>query len=713
MGCSQSKATAGAVGGSSSGGASAAKSAAAAAKGDPSSLPAIQRLTGPGPELHRTILNNDGTAPTAVTWAKVCGMVHSNPSAASFVDPDTLQTPLHSAARQMTADAPPLDAIRSLIRAAPDTVTAKDKDGNIPLHYALMAPVAESSEGDAPEGATLAWKERAAVVAALVSAAYEDSVEYISRTDHKYGDSSIRCTALYHAISIIPDDFNPTPGPTVEFVRAVHEANPSMVTVANASDGDKPLTLLYRRFSRQFDQSEKFFAGDNSRPEVLGYRQKYKASAMNTWRVIQLLLRPLPPPVVKGETNAGPMEFKMVHAAVQMNCPADLLRYIIETKPNQVQETDPAGTGRLPLHCAAAAVPPKGAADDDDASSSSPAFPAYYSKFVIDELLYAHSDAAAVKDGDGKLPLCLAIESGKTWIGGGIKSLYDAYPDGIKEIDMDKYPSINEALSFSSQQGPTKMASEDGNGKGTTTSELKVVKKEEHYDAIMLVQKPDACLDDIVSAMWANEEDGGIQMLGCIAVAKRGQDAKEDVAENASAEVVTVSLTALSAIVNAMKNHPNEPAVQEKACQALNTLSASDGHREISFAASGAVASIVAAMQAHVSDPTVQKEACAALYNITRRVGADRATVIASVSGFTAIQNSLGAHPDDVRVQKEACRALELVTSYEDANLPQLPGLQAAPLLQQAAEKFPDECKEYADIILGRIAPNDGNDIED
>ncbi len=46
-----------------------------------------------------------------------------------------------------------------------------------------------------------------------------------------------------------------------------------MVSVGNASDGDKPLALLYRRFTRQFGLAEKFFSGDNPRPEVVEHHR--------------------------------------------------------------------------------------------------------------------------------------------------------------------------------------------------------------------------------------------------------------------------------------------------------------------------------------------------------------------------------------------------------------------------------------------------------
>ena len=108
----------------------------------------------------------------------------------------------------------------------------------------------------------------------------------------------------------LPDDFEPK-GPTYQYMVVCTEASPNMSGVGNQADGDKPLALLYRRFTRQFDISEKFFPGDNSRPEVVEHRRKYKAAAGNTWKIIEYLLRPEPP------RPNHPMQWRLLHRAVQ------------------------------------------------------------------------------------------------------------------------------------------------------------------------------------------------------------------------------------------------------------------------------------------------------------------------------------------------------------------------------------------------------------
>ena len=48
------------------------------------------------------------------------------------------------------------------------------------------------------------------------------------------------------------------------------------------------------------------------------------------------------------------------------------------------------------------------------------------------------------------------------------------------------------------------------NNDNSSISKKWISGKEEHYDAIMMVQNPRSDLGSVASAMWANEEDGGV-----------------------------------------------------------------------------------------------------------------------------------------------------------------------------------------------------------
>jgi len=672
----------------------------------------ITKISDPGRRLFTLLqMTLDQQKRDDMIWARIVKICDKHASAASYQHDNTLDTPLHLACRILTrfpydeqqtnvGDITPLDAIRLLIRCSADI--HPNRNGNIALHDIVrIAPAPLPGHDNSSPHLNLhdtttvppaAIKHQTQVVNLLIASDFESSLEYLQRADVVHDPDDGKGTPLYHATASLPDDFSSPPGPTVQFISSIHFPSPNMIAAKNGDNFDKPLALLYRRFSRQFDQSEKFFPGDNSSPAIMEYRQKYKTAAMNTWKIILCLLDPL------SDKQKSVSDFYMVHAAVRMDCPPDLLRYIIETRPEEVRQTNERG--RLPLHVAADAKSNSAAEDGSKHEGDGSASSKYHYKFVMDELLYSYPDGAASTDADNMLPLQLAVQAGKGWIGGGTKSLHDVYPDAMNRISMEEFPSIKSALSFSTNFAEEQ--SEEQMSNKNSTKLKAAIEKEEHYDAIMMVQKPDANLGDVISAMWANEEDAGVQMLGCVAITNMANN----IISNGSAskpKLRAIALTAVTTVVNAMKNHPNEPIVQEKACGALRLLAPADRYKEVSFAASGAAASIVNAMQAHVSDAIVQKEACMALRQIIIHGGSERATMVASVSGFTALQNALGTHPDQGLVQKEACLALETLTSFPNANLPMPGGAQIAPLLEFAKERFGEDCKEAADVILSRL----------
>ncbi|KAL9180205.1 hypothetical protein ACHAXT_008175 [Thalassiosira profunda] len=646
-------------------------------------------------------------ATTPAFWEEAQKLCASQPTLASYVDPSTHGTPLHvacslgaSQVNSRSVGGMAMLCVEALADAFPAAVGHRDKNGHVPLEGVFAGMGAGKDKSG--RGAFHFRTEAAKLLLGLDSKAV-----------------SLRGSVLYQIVEALPDDFDEPLGPSVDFVKVLVEQGgasaSSLPSLPNAAKGaaepadDDALALLYRRFVRQFDQSERFFAGDNSRPEVVRHRQHFKNAAVNTFNVIELLLRP-----------QGGAEELLVHNAVRAAaCPPDLLRYIVETNLEAVAEKD--RRGNLPLHYAAGYDDAKNAAST--ASESPPAklrTPESYSKYVIDELLYAYPQGASVPNGDGALPIVLAIDSGKKWIGGGIRSLHEAYPDGIAQAQLGEDHPLATALSLLSQddasvdqsilagdqtdqEGTIATGVDGGGGRRRKRRQRQKIRKDESHDAIMLVQRPGAPLRDVVTTMWANEEDGGVQMLGCATLGKAAT------AAGPSADAVaSVALLGVATVVNAMKNHPNEPAVQERACAALAALAPADGRREVSFAASGAISTVVSAMQAHVNDGTVQTEACRALRAIAAAGGAERATVVASVSGFTALINAMGAHASDVGVQREACAALEVLTSFEDAYLPELHE-QTESLLQAAADNFPEECADRTAAIRSRLnAANDG-----
>ena len=610
------------------------------------------------------------------------------PMAAKWQNPTTKSTPLHLCCRLLdtqtstststssSGDCDQLLPILDVLLACHKNASSvKDSAGKIPLHYAI-APSTHFANQPCD------WLLRLQFVHSLIQASPSTSTDYLKLNNVVFesGDATGGCSPLYRVLQTLNDDFdsNLTPttqnAPTVQYVHMIQSAYPFQSSVGNDSDGDKPLGFLYRRFTRQFDISEQFFAGDNSRPEVVQHRKNYKAAAGNTWKLIELLLAPLEDPKAVGQP------WGIVHRAVQMETPPDLLRYIVETNAQDLNRVD--AQGNLPLHYAAASKPPP---------HSKAHFPSFYTKYVVDELLYKFPEGASITNAQGQYPLTLAIQAGKQWIGGGIKSLYDAFPQALEQINLEQHPSLTRALSLmegeEQEQELPKEQPQTQNPPTNTT--LDGIIKDNPHDAIMLVQQSQD-IAEITTSMWAHEEDAGVQMLGCVAISKLPSSDQ-------------MALTAVAAVVNAMKAHPNEMIVQEKACLALRGLASSDGKRELSMVASGAIAAIVGAMQAHVGDPSVQQEACSALAAICEAGGADRATVVASVSGVTAILNAIAAHSNNRGVQMAGLLALKELTQHPQANIPKLPKSQTEPLLVRAQELFPNDCQALVDILLSRM----------
>lgn len=652
----------------------------------------------------------DIRARTLTFWEEARHLCSSRPELASYVDPTTYGTPLHVACSLGSAqvNTSPISGaavgcIETVVHSYPEAASHRDKNGHIPLEGVFSGMCAEYLT-DIEPNRTIAES-------------------FFFRTEtakllliHDSKTVLVRGGLLYQIIESLPDDSESPLGPTVTFVnllvqqcgattqRTAALSKSTRILEGTEIPDDDVLALLYRRFVRQFDQSEGFFEGDNSRNEVVQHRRRFKNAAVNTFNIIELLLR-------QPYEGHGSQNDLLVHNAVRTGlCPPDLLRYIVETNLESVAEAD--SKGNLPLHYAAGHC-------EESVALGHPhqALPESYSKYVIDELLYAYPDGATMPNADGVLPIVLAIESGKKWIGGGVRSLYEAYPSGIEGAHLGDQHPFSHAKSFHSDEdrssdqsvttelpgahydkkGSIATGVDGGGGRHRKRQRHRKINKDESHDAVMFVQRPHAPVRDVVTTMWANEEDGGVQMLGCSALELAATEAGSG--EEAS---LSVALLGVTAVVNAMKNHPNEPAVQEKACSALAAMACADGVREISFAASGAISTVVSAMQAHVSDVSVQREACRALRSIAVNGGAERATVVASVSGFTALVNSMGAHPLDKCVQREACAALEVLTSFHNAYLPEL-YQQIETLLHTAAHNFPEDCLESSSKICARL----------
>jgi len=421
----------------------------------------IRNVSVPSKELYKLLTTSlDNCCDDSQLWSKVMNICDMDPTAAAYTEPESFKTPLHLACRileqsplSVTKDgitASPADAIEVMIQCCTKSVSQTDIDGYIPLHYTIphsyKPKLLHQQQIQQQNQQVKSIQNQILVINLLISADYESSMKYLSRSDVTFSPTDRACTPLYHAVSSIQDDFFHHPCPTVDLISTIHSACPGIVSVKNRDNRDTPLAQLYRRFSRQLNLSEKLFPEDNSRKEALEHQLRYKTSAMNTWKIILKLLLPTDSTEERGgeglkkRRRRSPSDFYILHSAVKMNGPPDLIRYIIKTRPGEVSKTDKHG--RLPLHIAAATIPFNSSSTENNEAGN------YYSKSIIEELLSAYPDGAACANRDGKLPLQLGIESGKYWTAGGVKSLYDAFPEAMSNVMMEEHPEIKKGDGF-------------------------------------------------------------------------------------------------------------------------------------------------------------------------------------------------------------------------------------------------------------------------
>ena len=124
-------------------------------------------------------------------------------------------------------------------------------------------------------------------------------------------------------------------------------------------------------------------------------------------------------------------DFQILHAIVYLRnyIPhAEVFDIVIDKYPDQVMQRESKNyksKSQLPLHMATASASTRYQDTKNDF---------FVSNYIIRKLVQAFPEAASMKDGHGRLPLFLALESGRTW-NEVIQLLLIAYPDALWEFD--------------------------------------------------------------------------------------------------------------------------------------------------------------------------------------------------------------------------------------------------------------------------------------
>jgi len=221
-------------------------------------------------------------------------------------------------------------------------------------------------------------------------------------------------------------------GAPIEVLEILLRAYPDAVNQRDY-EGMTPLVRLWvRYFVILGNDVIQNFKGPNDMTGELG----------EAWSKTELLLRcayhgPLPP---EG-TDLPP--FSVVHAAAAVDCPRPVVRIATIIYPHQVMEQDKEGCTPLMVAAKSPIYKVRDLSDagymledqihgdvtpdydnilEDEDTSGQPS--------VIDILLEASTQAARIRDSSGRLPVHLALKTGKRW-NQGVKELIRCYPEGL------------------------------------------------------------------------------------------------------------------------------------------------------------------------------------------------------------------------------------------------------------------------------------------
>jgi hypothetical protein len=158
----------------------------------------------------------------------------------------------------------------------------------------------------------------------------------------------------------------------------------------------------------------------------------------------------------------------------------------------------------------------------------------------------------------------------------------------------------------------------------------------------------------IVQGMRAHSENAAVQQQACAALSSL---AIKD--EN---QVTTAAAGGIGAVLEGMKAHKDSAGVQDAACDALWML-ACNGDNRVTIAVAGGIELVLQGMKAHTDIANVQQQACAALQMFALSNG-DNAVTIAAAGGIEAIAAAMTAHKGSADVQEAACSALHDLAGY-------------------------------------------------
>jgi len=277
------------------------------------------------------------------------------------------------------------EVVREMLKTCESAGYMQDKDGSTPLHVAC-------------------WNGSDEVIQLLVAA----SSDVVSIVDNN------GMTALHLACSSWPP-------PSDHTIELLLKADPEISMLADNS-GQTPLSLLCSRHQPRMRLALESIDRGMDREAV------YSGVLATFWRQLRLLMN-----ANIGEKWSMDDNWKLVHACTTIpDCPKILFELALKLHPEQVQEKQ---SGSLPLHLAAEC--PSSQLDETHRDG-------YYVCWLIS----LFPKACSIPDGIGRLPIHIAIQSGKSWEY-VLQKIFKANPNAILMRDGQHFllPFMLAALS--------------------------------------------------------------------------------------------------------------------------------------------------------------------------------------------------------------------------------------------------------------------------
>ena len=344
-------------------------------------------------------------------WNALLRRIVVHPKEACYKD-KCQNMPLHVSCRRQ----PPPEVVAALIKANPRALVSRTLDGLTPLHFSCFC-------GSAPETIQLVLGNETCLR------------EMVDRR----GRTPLHCVcAGFRSPHRLP------------VVRMLLELDSSCATAVDER-GRTPLSLIVDDYVEELHEALQ----DKTSKDQASKATMDGGDLYHCWQVVTLLLRAAYTGTLedwdtpRNEVHVGG-EFLILHAAVGIGgCPSAIIRLILKISPSSIQQKD--GDMNLPLHVACKTIGQPWSRKV--VTSKKSGVIVYNADFghplhtknddVTAELIGAYPEAAKAPDESGKIPLVLAVESGKPWKT-SLQPLWEAH-----NLDDEQFSLLEKTLHVS------------------------------------------------------------------------------------------------------------------------------------------------------------------------------------------------------------------------------------------------------------------------